>query len=116
MKQDTHYDPDYTLQLKDVYGEWNKDYKNLLKPGMIVARYIDHSIDSHIRNQLLKHYSTVCPVWHDGLGYKSKTIVCDLDQESEVTHWIAYVEGGLPVERKELEDNKVALRADYQAW
>ena len=106
----------FKIQLKDVYGEFSSDFSELINPGMIAARQIDPHINSGLKEQLDKCYKTICPVWHDKLQYKSKTIICKPEEEDEVIYWITYVEGGLPTERKVLDNGRIALRADYQAW
>ena len=120
--RDIHQDDDLTIQLRDVYGEWSDDFTTLLNKGMIVAKYIGSNEDAKKGNMVAAHeenkknFSGVCPVWGDTLQYKSCTIICEAEQEAEVEHWISYVEGGPPTLRKELDDGRIAFRADYQAW
>lgn len=62
-------------------------------------------------------YNQVCPIWKDVLPYKSTTFVCPKDKENEVIYWIEFVYGCNCIsKRQELDDLRVALRADYQCW
>lgn len=89
-----------SLTKEDVWGEI--DYENLtrLSEGMIVARTEQQ-----------------CPHFGDMIPYKSITVVCEANQEQEVHYWLEYVHGGNSVSmRKELPNNQIALRSDYQCW
>ena len=110
--RDIHHEPNLTIQKHNVFGEWSDDFSKILNKGMIVAKHLGE--DTHEENK--KHYKGVCPIWDDILLYKSCTIICEADQEAEVEHWVRYVMGGPPTRRKELDDGRIAFRADYQAW
>ena len=87
------------LTKEDVWGKFDENF-NLIDKGMIVARHEE-----------------TCPVFNDEVPYKSVTVVCDIEQENDVTDWLSYVHGGDCVSmRKDLKDRKVALRSDYQCW
>ena len=94
-----HYKEGMKIQKVDVWGEYDHAKSERISKGMIVARYGEK-----------------CPYFNDILQYKSVTILCDLNQESEVEYWIMYVMGGGSSMRIELPNSKVALRADYQCW
>lgn len=82
---------------EDVWGNPCGDKSNL---GMIVARQKE-----------------TCPIWKDKLEYKSTTFICPINKEDEVIYWIEYVYGCDSISRrKQLDDLRVALRADYQCW
>ena len=84
----------------DVFGKYDMDKHIMVDKGMIVA-----------------NSKETCPIFKDEVPYKSVTVVCDNEQEGEVENWLSYVHGGDCVsQRKELPNNKVALRSDYQCW
>lgn len=61
--------------------------------------------------------NTICPIWTDQIPYKSTTVVCKESQFDEVEYWLTYVKGGNCISRtKALPDDRIAIRADYQAW
>lgn len=85
-----------TLTKEDVWGDGT--YKG--NRGMRVAVYKEK-----------------CPILGDILEYKSTTFVCPKNKEEEAIYWIEFVYGGDCItKRKELDDLRVALRADYQCW
>jgi len=89
----------FKLTKEDVWGEYDENY-NLIKKGMIVAKYKD-----------------ICPYFTDVVPYKSVTVVCDKDQEEEVTYWLEYVHGANSISNKKILDNdKIALRSNYKCW
>lgn len=94
-----HHDPRFKVQKADVFGDFDHDTLKKLGDGMVVARS-----------------EQKCPVFGDTVPYKSVTVVFDADQEADVAYWLAYVHGGPYARRKVLEDGRVALRSDYQAW
>lgn len=86
------------LKEEDVWGDgfYNRETKE--NRGMRVAVYDEE-----------------CPIFKDIVPYKSVTVVCPKSQEDDVIYWLEYVYGSDCVSiRKELDDLKVALRADYQ--
>lgn len=92
-------EPD-SLTKEDVWGEFDHESLTKLSDGMIVARTDEQ-----------------CPHFEDTVPYKSVTVVCEANQEQEVHYWLEYVHGGNSVSmRKELPNNQIALRSDYQCW
>lgn len=92
--------PATKLSMDDVWGKHDEKTHEMLSSGMIVARHEDN-----------------CPIFEDVVPYKSVTVICSEDQESDVTYWLEYVHGGNSVsKRKDLGKNKIALRSDYQCW
>lgn len=90
----------HNLKKEDVWGNGIPDKNGNINKGMKAAIY----------NQ-------VCPVWGDIVPYKSTTFICPRNKENEVIYWIEYVYGCDCISnRKELDDLRVALRADYQYW
>lgn len=92
--------PAQKLTKADVWGDgmYNRDTK--LNRGMRVAVYDE-----------------VCPIWKDIVPYKSASFVCPKKLEDEVIYWIEYVYGAdCIVARKELDDLRVVLRAEYTCW
>lgn len=88
------------LSKEDVWGKWHNESHVKISNGMIVAR----------------GYET-CPVFNDIVPCKSVTVICDKEQESDVTYWLEYVHGGNCIsESKILDDGKIALRSDYMCW
>lgn len=84
------------LTLEDIFGN-----DKLKTKGMVVA----------VRGEQ-------CPIFKDIIPYKSVTVVCNTNQEREVTNWLDYVMGGRSIsKRKEIKSvGIVVLRSDYQCW
>lgn len=62
-------------------------------------------------------YGHKCPIFNDIVEYKSTTFVFPKSKEEEVIYWVEYVYGGDCItKRKELDDLRVAIRAEYQCW
>jgi hypothetical protein len=101
---DIHFDPDFKLQKSDVFGTFDPETRTQTSKGMVVAQgHPDHPV--------------ACPVFGDIVPWKSVTVICKLEEEGEVTHWLSYVHGGDTVSnRQEFTDGRVALRSDYQCW
>ena len=93
-----HHDASRTLQKHDVFGDTDENYRRI-SDGLVVARS-----------------DKTCPIWGDKVPSKSVTVVCNVDQESDVAHWLAYVHGGGWSMRLKLDDGRIAIRSDYQAW
>lgn len=97
---------------EDVWGKWSKDYDTKIHNGLIIADcriggYDDEKLQSKVK----------CPVFKDFIGWKSVTVVCDKAISEEVAYWLEYVQGSDCISQvKDLEDDKIALRADYTAW
>jgi hypothetical protein len=106
------YAPAQKLTKEDVWGKHEMENEFVPKipliwihKGMLVATSHDDGFPS------------ICPIWKDRLPYKSVTVVCNMEQEEEVSYWLEYVHGGGSISRrKELPDGKLALRSDYQCW
>ena len=104
--------PAQELTMEDVWGKHEMETEFIPKipivwihHGMLVATSHEDGLPK------------ICPIWKDELKYKSVTVVCNKDQEEEVSYWLEYVHGGGSISRrKELPENKVALRSDYQCW
>lgn len=91
---------DGSLTQEDVWGSWDIKTGNRLSQGMIIAKYNDK-----------------CPIWGDTIPYKSVTVKCKKEQENEVTYWLDFVYGCDSVKRrKEIDNDTIALRAEYQCW
>lgn len=89
----THETP-VKLTKEDVWGKYNGN------DGMVVSKT-----------------GEICSIFHDKVAHKSVTVVCDADQVDEVSYWLEYVHGGGSISKiKKLENNKVAIRSDYQCW
>jgi len=58
----------------------------------------------------------ICPVWGDRLPWKSSTVIVPPELEDAAAFCLACADGGGYSRRKVLEDGRVALRSDYQAW
>ena len=85
---------------EDVWGEYDHGTSKMIHNGMIVARGKEK-----------------CPFFKDTLPYKSVTVVCPKEQESEVSYWLEYVHGGDSIsKRKEFPDGYVAIRSNYMCW
>lgn len=111
--------PETELTMDDVWGEFDLDNMKQLSKGMIVARGLPSTISKKDKERIKKMtgYPIVCPVWDEELGYKSVTVTCNKDQQYEVEYWLEYVHGGNSISKtKDLPDNKVAIRSDYQCW
>lgn len=90
----------FKITKEDVFGRIDSSTYIRLDDGLTVAK----------ANQ-------ICPIFGDLVPYKSQTIVCKADQESEVQYWLVYVLGdGCVSKRKILPDGRIALRADYRCW
>ena len=102
----------------DVLG-WFDSNHNLINRGMVVAQGFSGSQCSPDEFESWKEklqVSNICPVWKDKLPYKSVTVICNADQENEVTYWLSYVHGGEYSKRKVLKNGQVAFRSNYQCW
>jgi len=89
----------YKLTQEDVWGKYDKTHK-LISKGMIVSRTGDK-----------------CAIFGDILGSKDITVVCTLDQEFDVQYWLEYVHGADCIsKRKEIGNNKLAIRSEYRCW
>jgi len=58
----------------------------------------------------------VCPVWGDRVPYKSVTVIVPADEEDDAAYCLSMAHGGGYSRRRVLDDGRVALRSDYQAW
>jgi hypothetical protein len=65
---------------------------------------------------LVGQQETVCPVWGDEIPYKSVTVIVAADEEDAATYCLACAHGGDYDRRKVLDDGRIALRSNYQAW
>lgn len=88
------------LTKEDVWGKWDDNTHKRLSEGMIVAQT-----------------DQICPIWRDKVPYKSVTVICSPEQETEVRYWLEYVHGGNSVSRwkeiKQGKEKKIALRSNY---
>ena len=58
-----------------------------------------------------------CPVFNDYIPYKSWTIIINKNELSDSIYWCDYIHGGNSISKsKELDNNKIAIRSDYQCW
>ena len=58
-----------------------------------------------------------CPIFKDKIDYKSFTVIVDKDLQRSAEYWCEYFHGGGSVSRTmNLDNNKVAIRSDYQCW
>lgn len=104
METDIHHDPNFTIQKVDVFGEFDFKANKKISDGMVVAsgKYGEN---------------TTCPVFGDDVPWKSVTVICKPEQESEVVYWLGYVHGGGNISnRRVLDDGRIALRSNYMAW
>ena len=86
------------LMKDDVWGKFENN--KLIDNGMIVARSEE-----------------ICPIFKDKLPYKSVTVVCAAEQESEVSYWLEYVHGGNSISKiKKIANGKIAIRSNYMCW
>jgi len=96
--REIHYDNRFRLQKWDVVGEWDDNHKKI-SDGLVVARSEER-----------------CPIFGDIVPYKSLTIVCKEDELGDALYWLSYVHGGGHSREKKLNDGRIAIRSDYQAW
>jgi hypothetical protein len=69
------------------------------------------------RGMVVASQKEVCPVWHDVIPYKALTVICQPEQEPDVTYWLEYMHGARSVSKSEkLADGRLAIRSDYQCW
>lgn len=94
------YAPSNKITKEDVWGLYNTETFEIISDGMIVSRS-----------------DAICSVFNDKVPYKSVTIVCDKALYTDVAYWIEYVQGANAISNTlELQDNKIAIRADYMCW
>lgn len=93
--------PEPTEMTKDdVWGKWDEEHNIRVKDGMIVA-----------------HTGDICPIFGDKVPYKSVTVVCKEEEFESVKYWLEYVHGYDCISKmKEMEENKIAIRSEYQCW
>jgi len=85
--------------MEDVWGKYD-DHHNRVTPGMIAAK-------TGMR----------CPIFKDKVPSKSVTVVGPIERETEIIYWLEHVHGANCVVRtKELPNDKIAIRSDYQCW
>ena len=88
------------ITLDDVLGVLEEGTHKRLTEGMVVARGGD-----------------TCPIFGDEVPYKSVTVVCDIEDATEVQYWLEYIHGANSVsDAKLLGDGRIAMRSDYQCW
>lgn len=86
------------LTQEDVWGKKDEENSKHISGAMIIGKSKEK-----------------CPIWGDIIPYKSITVIFDASQEDAVIYWLEYVHGcDCVVDRKVLENNKLALRSDYQ--
>lgn len=101
-EQDIHYDPSRKIQKRDVFGYTDPATGERHKGMLVAFGKPDKSV--------------VCPIFGDVVPFKSVTVACKPEELSDVLHWLAYVHGGEHSADIELEDGRIAIRSDYQAW
>mgnify|MGYP003137258701 CR=1 FL=1 len=107
----TVLEPTYPQPAKVTYEDvWGHDDR--LDGGMVTADCTLGGYDEE------KYQSTgLCPIFGTPIHWKSVTVVCPKELSEQVAYWLEFVKGSDCIsEFKELEDGKVAFRADYQAW
>ena len=99
-----NYAKSKTLTQEDVWGRYNMETHTRESKGMIVASSCEG-------------YPDICPVWGDKMLFKSVTVICDIEQQTEVAYWLEFVHGGNSITKSKILDNgKIAFRSDYQCW
>lgn len=88
------------LTKEDVWGKWDENTNKRVSDGMIVSRSDE-----------------TCSIFGDIVPYKSVTVICNEEQFNDVKYWLGYVQGGGCISKtKKLDNNKLAIRSDYQCW
>jgi hypothetical protein len=87
----------FSLSVEDVWGK--VDGKRKLNDGMIVSKS-----------------NEFCPYFQDVVPFRSVTVLCDVDQYSEVVYWLQRVHGKRCVTnvRAVFEGRKLAIRSESQ--
>ncbi len=107
-----------SITKEDVWGTFDKDHK-LISRGMIVAQGFPPMPQAELDELKEKlQVSDICPIWKDKLPYKSVTVICERGSEAlKVMYWLEYVHGaGCISNRGVTDDDKYAIRSDYQCW
>lgn len=106
-----------TLQKEEVWGVFDLQTMTHTYKGMIVARgvgKVDAYFTQEQRDSAIAQIPEVCPIWGDTLPRKSVTVICNADQEDDVSYWLHHVHGAYCVSaRLELKDGRIAMRSDY---
>lgn len=100
-----------TLTKDDVWGKWTEDHVKV-HGGMVVADSTHGGFDE--KNLQSKG---VCPIFGDHIPWKSATIVGPKALAEQIAYWLEYVQGADCISKvKDLDGDRIAYRADYQAW